>query len=95
MALLEPQDLTDSLDAATAAVWNRARHIAGQDPFLVRADDFGNEIHRAAYNNPYSRYGWEKQHILPKSLGGTDDIWNLRPLHCRARASLGVATAVK
>jgi len=28
-----------------------------------------------------SKYGWEIDHIMPTSLGGTDDVGNLQPLH--------------
>ena len=25
--------------------------------------------------------GWEKHHIIPRALGGSDELFNLRPLH--------------
>jgi hypothetical protein len=89
MAFAEADDFADILDARTAAVWNRGRRIPGKDPFFIRADDFGNEIHRDDYGNRFSTFGWVADHIRPRAVGGTDDIWNLRPLHVRASARLG------
>jgi hypothetical protein len=89
------EDLTDNLDHRTAAVWNKGRRIPGKDPFFIRADDFGNEIHRGDYGSCFSPFGWSIDHIRPRAAGGTDDIWNLRPLHVRASATLGVFTLVK
>ena len=89
MALVAVDTLTDFLDTDTAAVWNKGRRIPGRDPFFIRADDFGNEIHRIDYGNRFSAFGWSTDYIRPRAAGGTDDIWNLRPLHMRANARLG------
>jgi hypothetical protein len=95
MAMTATDEFVDILDAHTAKVWNRGRRIPGKDPFFIRADDFGNEIHRSDCGNRFSRFGWIVDYIRPRASGGTDDIWNLRPLHCRASGALGVVTLVK
>ena len=77
------------LDSETVAVWEKARPVAGRDPFWIRQDVHGNEIHRAAYGDSSSKYGWQTDHIRPKALGGSDDISNLRPVSCRSNAKLG------
>jgi len=72
------------------AVWNKATPILGQHPALCRQDVFGNRIEFLEYGNRCSAFGWEFDHYpLPSSLGGTDDVSNLRPLHWRANASHG------
>lgn len=64
------------------AVWEKG-HVAG---FLSD----GNVIHYSAYGNALSPYGWEFDHYpTPKSQRGSDEIWNLRPLHCSTNRSLG------
>ena len=64
-------------------IWHKARIVEGIDPNVTRMDDFGNLIDFSAYGTLTER-GWEKDHILPKSMGGGDGLFNLRPLHwCR------------
>lgn len=52
------------------AVWRKGQIIPGLDPFIWRSDDFGNRIKRSDYGDRNSRYGWEKDHIVPRALGG-------------------------
>jgi 5-methylcytosine-specific restriction endonuclease McrA len=59
------------------------------DRNVWRRDDFGNLIRRSDYGDRSSPYGWEIDHIHPRALFGSDDLSNLRPLHCRANATLG------
>lgn len=62
------------------SVWRKARKIEGLDDSMFRKDACGALIMYDKYGmqNPF---GWEIDHIFPKSLGGDDDLLNLRPLH--------------
>lgn len=72
------------------AVWAKGRRIPGWDENVWRLDDYGNRICYFNYGDRNSEWGWELDHYpTAKSLGGSDDISNLRPLHCRKNASLG------
>lgn len=68
-------------------VWNKGFRIPWQDPRYWRQDIYGNTIYRYAYANRWSPYGWEIEHIVPQSMGGADELWNLRPLHFTANAA--------
>ena len=59
-------------------VWQKARRIGIYE--TLRADAWGWTILRQDFGNRSSRYGWEIDHIVPVSHGGTDDLLNLQPL---------------
>ncbi|HSJ02249.1 MAG: hypothetical protein ACAI34_12885 [Verrucomicrobium sp.] len=40
-------------------VWETARKVAGNDPAVWRKDEHGAWIHRLAYRNRHSEFGWE------------------------------------
>jgi 5-methylcytosine-specific restriction endonuclease McrA len=61
-------------------VWNRGTPVEPNDPSVWRKDDCGAWMNRPHHGNRTSQYGWEIDHIVPLSNGGTDDITNLRPL---------------
>ena len=69
-----------------SSVWEKGVKIEGLDPSLFRKDACGALIMKDKYGmqNPY---GWQIDHVLPQSLGGTDVLDNLRPLHYLNNAS--------
>jgi hypothetical protein len=69
-----------SFDQATIeAVWRKAHIAPGHNPAVYRRDTCGAWISRVAYGTT-GDYGWEVDHIVPASRGGTDEVRNLQPL---------------
>lgn len=60
-------------------VWEKGTIVSGSDPNVWRKDHCGAWIGRK-YHGKQDSFGWEIDHIVPESEGGTDDLFNLRPL---------------
>jgi hypothetical protein len=69
-----------STDEIIQKVWEKGLTVSGNDPKIWRKDQCRAWIRRRFYGNRKSQYGWEIDHIKPKDDGGTDDLFNLRPL---------------
>ena len=70
-------------------IWQTARKVEGMDARMVRKDPCGAWIVRDKFGMSDNEYGWEVDHIYPRSLGGDDNPVNLRPMHCANNRSKG------
>lgn len=77
-------------DASTVeSVWRKGRIVEGYDSNTIRKDACGAWIVKDRYGDAGNLFGWEVDHIFPFSLGGDDDILNLRPMNCANNRSKG------
>lgn len=60
--------------------WENAKTMKGKNPDVWRKDEKNNIIRHGSYGTQ-GEYGWEIDHIHPKSKGGTDSLKNLQALH--------------
>ncbi|MFH1288139.1 MAG: HNH endonuclease signature motif containing protein [bacterium] len=67
-------------DYIVQRVWEKGEIIPGNDPNVWRKDQCKAWIGRVYYGDRNSQYGWEIDHIRPAPEGGSDELYNLRPL---------------
>ncbi len=60
--------------------WEKAKTIRGKNADTWRRDSEGRKIRQGSYGTN-GKYGWEVDHIKPKSKGGSDKPRNIQALH--------------
>ena len=70
-------------------VWTLARTVEGFNPDIIRKDACGAWIMKSQYGNRDSIYGWEIDHVYPLSMGGTDEMANLRAMQWENNVAKG------
>lgn len=61
------------------AAWNKAKIVEGQNPDKYRQDSAGAWMQRDKYGKE-ENFGWEVDHMFPKSLGGDENVSNIQAL---------------
>lgn len=67
-------------------IWQKAAIVEGYDSNKWRQDFAGAWILRNQFGIR-SEFGWGIDHLVPRSLGGSDDPSNLIPIHWRNNVS--------
>lgn len=70
---------TEFDEATKRKVFNKGRPIDGYDSNIWRRDICGYAMRYDLYGQE-EKYGWEIDHIYPRSLGGETTLDNLQPL---------------
>ena len=76
------------LEDLKRAAWARTSPVSGQmNAWEFRKDCLGNLVRYADFGNRHSPFGWELDHIISRSAGGSTDPENLQALHWKATAA--------
>lgn len=76
-------------DEQIKLAWEAAQRIEGYNPDKYRKDACGAWIAWEKYSAADNIYGWQVDHIYPKSRGGDENPNNLRALHVKNNLSKG------
>ncbi len=64
-------------------VWNKGVIIDGYDSNLIRQDACGAWILKEAYSKENNDFSWGIEMVMPISMGGDDNLDNLRPMNTK------------
>lgn len=71
-----------------AEIWIKNARVEGWKIRVFQRDAYGRRMKFDEHGRK-GVFGWEVDHIIPESLGGPNEIYNLRPLHWRSNREKG------
>ena len=80
---LEEPEVNLRQETTILAVWLKGKVIPGYDSSAIRCDSAGSVMLFSQYGNCKSDFGWQVDHIHPRSKGGRTVLTNLQPLNWR------------
>ena len=83
------------LPSTIQKVWEMAKIVAGNDSSMFRVDACGTWIQFGKHGDRDSEYGWEVDHIKPVALNGSDELYNLQPLHWKNNVAKGDSSTLR
>lgn len=82
-------------EKAILLVWNKGVIVPGYNSSIYRKDSCGAWMMFSQHGNRDSDMGWEVDHIYPSSLGGSDLLTNLQPLHWKNNVEKGESIGLR
>ena len=83
-----PQVHMTMLEDLKRAAWGRTSPVSGQlNAWEFRKDCLGKVVRYSDFGNRHSPFGWELDHIVPRSVGAATDPDNLQALHWKTVAA--------
>ena len=72
-------------------VWAKATKIEGKNPMMWRLCGITGKVLKYTDHGKPTKYGWDIDHLIPRSIGGSDHLSNLKAVNYKVNRSQGAS----